>query len=72
MGDVEKLSGRTISVLDMFCNLRWAGVCKGTLVMAKGYESSAKDKADDKRKGIKEGGKKDKAMDAKAKKKLRK
>jgi hypothetical protein len=31
-----------------------------------GYESSAKDKAADKRKGIKEGGKRDKAIDAKA------
>ena len=40
--------------------------------MAKGYESTAKDKAADKRKGIKEGGKKDKAMDAKAVKKRKK
>ena len=45
---------------------------EGVFAMSKGYESSVKDKAADKRKGIKEGGKKDKAMDAKAKKKLRK
>jgi hypothetical protein len=37
-----------------------------------GYESSTKDKSADKRKGIKEGGKKDKAMDAKAVKRRKK
>jgi hypothetical protein len=38
-------------------------------VMANKYESTKKDKVADKRKGVKEGGKKDNAIDAKGMKK---